>query len=177
MATATSEAGTGLLDAASAALERVRAQRPRVHCLTNPVAMNLSANLLLAGYDTTAKLMANSLEALEGHPDQRRLLVDEPALIPNAIEEVLRWAGVAQAVARVVKQDTEFAGTALTDGEVMYLLVVAAGRDPSRWSEPERFDVRREYKPKAKVSTVVSSRAAGAAWRRGSWLRGASRQA
>ena len=44
----TSEAGTGLLDGACTALERVRAQRPRVHCLTNPVAMNLSANLLLA---------------------------------------------------------------------------------------------------------------------------------
>ena len=48
MVAATSEAGTGLLDAACTALERVRAQRPRVHCLTNPVAMNLSANLLLA---------------------------------------------------------------------------------------------------------------------------------
>ena len=48
MTTAPSEVGTGLLDAACAALERVRTQRPRVHCLTNPVAMNLSANLLLA---------------------------------------------------------------------------------------------------------------------------------
>jgi len=106
-----------------------------------------TVNLLLAGYDTTAKLMAASLEALEEHPAERLLLVEEPALIPNAIEEVLRWAGVAQAVARVVKQDADLAGTALKDGDIVYVMIVAADRDPARWSGPERFDVRREFKP------------------------------
>jgi cytochrome P450 len=106
-----------------------------------------TVNLLLAGYDTTAKLMASALEVLEQHPDQRRLLVESPELIPNAIEEVLRWGAVAQALTRVVKVDTEFAGTPLQEGQVVFLMIAAANRDPARWPDPDRFDVRREFKP------------------------------
>lgn len=101
-------------------------------------------NLLLAGYDTTAKLMTQCLVALETHPDQRRLLAENPALIPNAIEEVLRWDGVAQADPRVVKQKTTLADQELNDGEVVWSMLAAANRDPARWSNPEIFDVRRE---------------------------------
>ena len=53
---------------------------------------------------------------LEQHPDQRRLLVEDPSLIPNAIEEVLRWVGVAQGGPKVVKRDTTLAGTQLREG-------------------------------------------------------------
>ena len=53
--------------------------------------------LLLAGYDTTSKLLSNSLVVLERHPDQRRLVVDNPGLVPAAIEEILRWWGVLTA--------------------------------------------------------------------------------
>jgi cytochrome P450 len=106
-----------------------------------------AVNLLLAGYDTTAKLMAAALEALERHPDQRRLLVDDPTLIPNAIEEVLRWVGVAQASPKVVKGDSVLAGTQLRDGQIIFTVLAAANRDPSRWDDPQRFDVRRPYQP------------------------------
>jgi len=101
--------------------------------------------LLLAGYDTTAKLMGNCLRALEEHPDQRRMLVADPARIPPAIEEVLRWVGSTQAVIRVVREDTELAGTPLRRGDVVYTLLVAGNRDPSRWPEPQRFDIGREF--------------------------------
>jgi cytochrome P450 len=102
--------------------------------------------LLIAGYDTTAKLMSNCLHALEQHPEQRRLLVDDPTLVPDAIEEVLRWVGATQAIIRQVKQDTVLAGTQLAAGDILYALLIAANRDPSRWPDPQRFDIRRELK-------------------------------
>src|SRR5262249_39111348 len=58
--------------------------------------------LLLAGYDTTAKLMANCLVVLASHPDQRQLIVEDLSLVSPAIEEVLRWAGVSQMTPRRV---------------------------------------------------------------------------
>jgi cytochrome P450 len=103
--------------------------------------------LLLSGYDTTAKLMSETLVVLEAHPDQRRLVAEDPALIPGAIEEVLRWRGISQmTVPRVVKRDTVFAGTHMAAGDVVYVLLSAANRDPARWSDPLRFDVRRTPK-------------------------------
>jgi len=104
-----------------------------------------AVNLLLAGYDTTAKLMGVCLDVLERHPDQRRLLVEKSALVPNAIEEILRWEGVTQLMPRVVKKDIVFGGTPLTRDDVVFVLLAAGNRDPARWSEPWRFDVRRPY--------------------------------
>jgi cytochrome P450 len=106
-----------------------------------------AVNLLLAGYDTTAKLMGECLVALERHPDQRRLVAEDLALVPNAIEEVLRWHGATQAIVREVVYDTVLADTELKAGEMIYVLLIAANRDPSRWADPHRFDVRREFKP------------------------------
>jgi cytochrome P450 len=105
----------------------------------------VALNLLLAGYETTAKLMGSALVALEQHPEQRRLLVDNPALTANAVEEVLRWVGPTQAMVRVVVQDTDVAGTHLSPGEVVYLVFGAANRDPARWDDPQRFDVTRPF--------------------------------
>lgn len=98
-----------------------------------------------AGYETTAKLMSQCLVALEQHPDQRRMLAETPSLIPNAIEEVLRWTGPAQASPKVVARDTELAETLLRDGETVWVLLAAANRDPARWANPDLFDVRRPY--------------------------------
>jgi cytochrome P450 len=109
--------------------------------------------LLLAGYDTTAKLMSNCLQALEQHPDQRRQLVEDPSLVPGAIEEVLRWVGATQAVVRQVRRDTVLADTRLEAGDIVYTLLVAANRDPSRWADPHRFDIRREVKPNLAFGT------------------------
>jgi cytochrome P450 len=102
--------------------------------------------LLLAGYDTTAKLMATSLVTLERHPDQRRKLAENPALLASALEEVLRWQGVAHIVPRAVVRGTTLAGQALAEGDAVYCLTAAANRDPDRWPEPDRFDILREAK-------------------------------
>jgi cytochrome P450 len=99
--------------------------------------------LLLAGYDTTAKLLSNTLMALEDHPDQRRKLVEDPALIPAALEEVLRWSSVIHALPRRVVEDTRLGDTELTEGELVYAVLAAGNRDPQRWSNPAQFDVSR----------------------------------
>jgi hypothetical protein len=104
-------------------------------------------NVLVAGYDTTAKLMGECLVALERHADQLRMLVEHPELIPNAVEEVLRCYGAAQAIVRLAVQDTVLGGAELNNGDVLYVMLAAGNRDPSRWPDPHRFDVRREFKP------------------------------
>jgi cytochrome P450 len=101
---------------------------------------------LTGGYETTARLMAECLVVLEQHPDQRRLLVEEPALIPNAIEEINRWSGVSQAMVRAVVKDTELAGTPMKQGDTVWSLLRAANRDPSRWPDADRFDIRRPHR-------------------------------
>jgi cytochrome P450 len=66
--------------------------------------------------------------------------------MPAAIEEVLRWAGISHMIARVVVRETQMAGATLKPGDVVYPIVAAANRDPARWPEPQRFDIRREAK-------------------------------
>lgn len=111
-----------------------------------------AVNLLLAGYDTTAKLMGECLLALQQHPDQRRLVAENPALIPNAIEEVLRWHGPVHVLARLASRDTVLAGTDLREGDILYAMLIPANRDPARWTDPERFDVRRPFQPHLEFS-------------------------
>ncbi len=102
--------------------------------------------LLAAGYDTTAKTMANSLIALERNPDQRRLVAKDLSLVPAAIEESLRWFGPVQWLPRRAIIDTSLDGMDVATGEIVYVFSAAANRDPARWEHPERFDVRREAK-------------------------------
>lgn len=102
--------------------------------------------LLLAGYDTTATLLANAVVALAQHPDQRRLLVSQPDLVPGGIEEIMRCFGVTQIDPRLVAKDVDFAGAHLSEGELVFVLSGATGRDPSRWEDPARFDVTRPPK-------------------------------
>jgi cytochrome P450 len=135
-------------------IERHR-QQPQDDLLTAMLSMSEMTDeeiraaavlLLLAGFDTTAKLMSNSLVALEQHPDQRRLVADDLSLVPAAIEEVLRWMGVSQMTVRRVVCDTELAGTQLAAGDMVAVMFAAANRDPSRWKDAHVFDIRRTAK-------------------------------
>ena len=102
--------------------------------------------LLVAGYDTTAKVLSNTLVALELHPEQRRLVVDDPTLLPAAIEEVLRWRGTVQSIPRIAVHDMTFGDSQISSGEIVHALIGAADRDPSRWVDPGTFNVTREAK-------------------------------
>jgi cytochrome P450 len=89
--------------------------------------------LLIAGNETTTNLIGNSMYALLTHPDQLRLLQDDPSLLKSAVEELLRFAGPVQATGRVLKEDMVVAGQQMTEGQVAFVLLGAANRDPAKW--------------------------------------------
>jgi cytochrome P450 len=97
-----------------------------------------------AGNETTARLIGWLVSVLAKHPDQRKELVDDPRLIPNAIEETLRFEPTGHAIARYVTTDVELHGDKVPAGSAMMLLVASANRDERRWSDPDRFDIHRK---------------------------------
>jgi cytochrome P450 len=112
--------------------------------LTRDEVLTYVSVLAGAGNDTTLRLIGWAGKVLADHPEQRRELVKDPSLIPNAIEEILRYEPPAPHVARYVAHDVEHYGQQVPDGSVMMLLVGAANRDPRRYPDPERFDIHRE---------------------------------
>jgi cytochrome P450 len=97
-----------------------------------------------AGNETTTRLIGWAGKVLAEHPDQRRRLVEDPTLIPNAVEELLRFEPPAPHVGRYVARDKEYYGTTVPAGSAMLFLVGAANRDERRWPEADRFDVHRK---------------------------------
>ncbi|MXP23307.1 cytochrome P450 [Gordonia sp. HNM0687] len=99
-----------------------------------------------AGNETTTRLIGWAGKVLAEHPDQRRELVDNPDLIPNAIEELLRFEPPAPHVARYVTRDVDYYGTTVPAGSVMMLLIAAANRDDRRFPDGDTFDIHRSTK-------------------------------
>jgi cytochrome P450 len=97
-----------------------------------------------AGNETTTRLIGWAGKVLGDHPEQRRALVEDRSLIPNAIEELLRYEPPAPHVARYVARDVEHYGQKVPEGSVMMLLVGAANRDDRRFPDGDRFDIRRD---------------------------------
>ena len=96
-----------------------------------------------AGNETTTRLIGWAGTVLADHPDQRRELVADPSLIPNAIEELLRYEPPAPHVARYVARDVEHYGRTVPEGSVMVFLVGSANRDDRRYADGDRFDIHR----------------------------------
>jgi len=99
--------------------------------------------ILVAGHETTMNLIGNGMLALLRHPDQLERLRTDPSLVPNAVEELLRYDGTVQMTGRTAKVDVEIDGHAIQAGEICILLVGSANRDPERFTDPERVDVTR----------------------------------
>lgn len=97
-----------------------------------------------AGNETTGRLIGWLGRVLGDHPDQRRALVEDRSLIPNAVEETLRFQPTGLHLARFVARDVECYGTMVPAGSAMLLLVGSANRDERRYTDPDRFDIRRE---------------------------------
>ena len=87
--------------------------------------------LLVAGNETTTRLIANLVLALHRHPAERALLADDPGLVPGAVEEALRYDSPVQAIARVALAPMAIAGVPVAEGSLVTLLVGAANRDPA----------------------------------------------
>ncbi|MCP9796970.1 cytochrome P450 [Cyanobium sp. Lug-B] len=104
-----------------------------------------NANLLLAaGHETTTHLIGNGLLALLHHPDQLQLLLADPSLIPSAIEEFLRYDGTVQFMYREAGEELTIGERSIRKGQLVYLMFAAANRDPARFPDPDRLDVRRK---------------------------------
>ena len=97
-----------------------------------------------AGNETTGRLIGWLGRILGDHPDQRRALVEDRSLLPNAIEETLRFQPTGLHLARYVMRDVEYYGTTVPAGSAMLLLVGSANRDERRHADPDRFDVHRD---------------------------------
>ena len=99
--------------------------------------------LVAAGNDSTKATYTSGMRALIEHPQERQLLIDDPALIPGAVEECLRMYPAFAHFRRTATGDTEIAGQEIKDGEKVVMWYVSSNRDESRYEEPDRFDVRR----------------------------------
>jgi cytochrome P450 len=99
--------------------------------------------LLIAGNLTTTDLIGNGVLALLKHPDQLAKLRARPALVPNAVEEILRYDPPVVQTGRLALEPFQIGGIEVKAGEAMNASVLAAGHDPARHSDPHRFDIER----------------------------------
>jgi cytochrome P450 len=99
--------------------------------------------LLAAGNDSTKATYCSSMRALMEHPDQRQLLVEDPSLIPGAVEESLRMFPAFAHFRRTATKDTELAGQQIKEGEKVVMWYASSNRDETRYEDPDRFDVLR----------------------------------
>jgi 4-methoxybenzoate monooxygenase (O-demethylating) len=111
--------------------------------ITEEEGAMLVRSFLSAGLDTTVTGLANSLYCFAHNPEQWDVLRSEPGLLRNAFEEVLRFEAPVQTFFRTTTKETELGGVTLREGEKIVLYLAAANRDPRRWENPERFDIRR----------------------------------
>lgn len=101
--------------------------------------------LIVAGHETTVKLIGNGTLALFEHPDQFARLKADPGLVRTLVEEALRYSGpVEHALPRFAREDVEVAGVTIPKGSEVVVLLASADRDPSQFPDPDRFDIGRE---------------------------------
>ncbi len=100
--------------------------------------------LATAGNETVTKLLATAYYWLDANPDQRRALVEDPTLCRNAVEETLRYDPPSQYQGRVLMRDAEVDGRRIPKDARLLIINGASGRDPRRFPDPDRYDVRRE---------------------------------
>ena len=99
--------------------------------------------LLVAGSETTRTVTVNGFRELLAHPDQLQMLIDDPGLIPSAVEEILRYEPAVIHFRRTAMQDTELRGKKIRKGDKVVLWYPSANRDETVFNEPDRFDIKR----------------------------------
>jgi cytochrome P450 len=124
-------------------LGRMIAAQTTSDALSPDELVNTIGTLLIAGHETTTSLVGNGLFTMLRHPDQCQLLRDDPSLIPQAIEEMLRYESPLTRQPRLLKDDAELGGKQLRRGETVFQMINAANRDPAHFDDPERFDILR----------------------------------
>ena len=111
--------------------------------LTEEELVQESLLILIGGDETTRHVITGGLEQLLLHPDQKRALIDDPSLIPQAVEEMLRWVSPIQNMCRTATRDVELRGQTIRKGDKLLLLYPSANRDEEVFENPMQFDIRR----------------------------------
>ena len=112
--------------------------------LTDPEILVFFGLLAFAGNDTTRNTSATGMHALLQHPEQFHELVEDPSLIPGAVEEILRYTSVVQWFNRTATTDTELGGHKIGEGDRVVMWYTSASRDEDVFDDPQRFDIHRE---------------------------------
>jgi cytochrome P450 len=99
--------------------------------------------LVAAGNDSTKATYSAAMRALIEHPDQKQLLLDDPSLVPSAVEEALRMFPAFAHFRRTATEDTELNGTTIHKGDKVVMWYVSSNRDETRYEDPDRFDAAR----------------------------------
>jgi cytochrome P450 len=115
----------------------------QVRTLTRQEVLTYTAVIAGAGNETTGRLIGWLAKVLAEHPDQRRAVVEDRTLIPNVIDETLRFEPTGHAVARYVTEDVDYHGTTLPADSPVLLLVASANRDPRHFENPDAYDIVR----------------------------------
>jgi cytochrome P450 len=112
--------------------------------LTSDELLGFCFLLIVAGNETTMRLIGNAVYQLSRHPEQRSRLIDDPSLIRGSVEEVLRYDSSVHFQVRTLTRDVELHGERLKEGQKVALLIAAANRDERQFADPDRFDVGRD---------------------------------
>jgi len=113
-----------------------------------PMTMVQETGLMIAGgAETTRTVIAHGLHVLSEHPEAWEAMAANPDMIPQAVEELIRWVTPLNNMFRRVVSDTELAGTPLKAGDRVALIYPAANRDPAVFTDPDRFDITRDPNP------------------------------
>lgn len=122
----------------------VTARLDGVSPLTDDEAAALAFETGVAGNETTRNTLMSGMVQLIRHPDQMQALIDEPALINNAVEEILRYETPASSMWRIARHDTQLGGVDIPAGATLLLRYDGGNRDPAQFPEPNLFDIRRK---------------------------------
>lgn len=124
----------------------IAAQEER-DALTDAELLATGNLLLLAGHETTTNLIGNGTLALLREPDQWKRLGKEPALLPTAIEELLRYDGPVQATVRVALEDVAIDDQVIPEGSLVLVSIGSANHDPDTFENPDQLDLARVPNP------------------------------
>jgi hypothetical protein len=112
--------------------------------LSEPELISMCTTLMIAGHETTRNLIANGMLTLLRRPADLQRVRDDEALLASAIDEMLRYESPVQRGWRRIAADTELHGQPLREGQLVYLMLGAANRDPRVFEDPDRFEVERQ---------------------------------
>jgi cytochrome P450 len=112
--------------------------------ITSKQCTALMIDYIAPSLDTTISAIANAVYLLAAHPAQWDLLKNDPGLIPNAINEILRYESPLRAFARLARRDTNIADIPIPAGSRVLVMYASANRDEREWTDPDTFDIRRD---------------------------------